>query len=256
MECYENGLLNKEDTGGIELTWGNADAIVQATQEMADQSTDFGELLALGSAGAAEKIGKGAEYLVTVKGIELPMHDPCFAPGYARTYATDPTPGRHVKGGLGLKHMQTPDNSKYSTEDTGKEDIEAIAATEIKDAAGLCAFQDMMGVENLTLKYLTAVTGRSFGAEEQLQTGLRIFNMRHAFNLREGLIPSNAQLPKRCVGEPPQEQGPLEGVTIGYRQLIQNFFRAMEWDETTGKPSRSSLEKLGGMDNVIAELKL
>lgn len=256
IECYENGLLTREDTGGIELIWGNANAIVQATQEMADQSTEFGKLLSLGSAGAAEKIGKGVEYLITVKGIELPMHDPRFGPGFARTYATDPTPARHVKGGLGLRHMQTPDESKYNTQGTGEEDIEATAITEINNTAGLCMFQDMMGVENLAWKLLLPVTGRTFGEEEQRQTGLRILNMRHAFNLREGLKPSDFNLPKRCVGEPPQVEGPLEGVTVGYMQLIQNFSRAMDWDETTGKPSRSSLEKLGGMDNVIAELKL
>jgi len=77
MECYENGILTKEDTKGIELTWGNAAAIVAMTQAIADQ-TGFGKVLALGSAGAAERIGRGAEYLQTVRGIELP----CMTPGY------------------------------------------------------------------------------------------------------------------------------------------------------------------------------
>jgi aldehyde:ferredoxin oxidoreductase len=75
--------------------------------------------------------------------------------------------------------------------------------------------------------------------------------MRHAFNLREGLKPADFRLPKRCVGEPPQTQGPLEGVTIDHKALIRNFFQAIGWDEATGKPSRSSLEKLGGLEDVI-----
>ena len=67
----------------------------------------------MGSAGAAEKLGKGFEYLQTVKGIELPMHDPRFAPGYARTYKSDPTPARHVKGGLGLVQLRDKSQAKY-----------------------------------------------------------------------------------------------------------------------------------------------
>jgi aldehyde:ferredoxin oxidoreductase len=85
IECYENGIFTKKETEGIELTWGNAEAIVALTQAIADQ-TGFGKVLALGSAGAANKLGKGAQYLQTVRGIELPMHDPRYSPGFARTY--------------------------------------------------------------------------------------------------------------------------------------------------------------------------
>lgn len=100
------------------------------------------------------------------------------------------------------------------------------------------------------------VTGWEFGKEEQLQAGLRIFNMRHAFNLREGLKPSDAVLPKRCVGEPALEDGPLKGVTIDHKALADNFCEAMGWDKDTWKPSRSSLQKLGGLDDVIKDLNL
>jgi aldehyde:ferredoxin oxidoreductase len=255
-ECYEHGVLTKEDTGGIELTWGNAGAVVQATQEMADQSTAFGQLLALGSARAAEKIGKGAEYLVAVKGIELPMHDPKLGPGFSRTYAIDPTPARHVKGGLGIMHMKSPDPSKYNPEGSGEPDLHATAVQEVLNAAGLCLFKDFTGVQDISLKLIPPVTGWTFGAEEERRAGLRIFTMRHAFNLREGMKPADFRLPSRCVGEPPQIQGPHEGVTVDHKAFIHNFFQAIGWDETTGKPSRSSLEKLGGMEDVIDALDL
>lgn len=256
IECYEKGLLTKADTGGLELAWGNAEAVVQATQEMADQSTPFGRLLALGSVGAAEKIGRGREYLVAVKGIELPMHDPRLGPGFARTYATDPTPGRHVKGGLGMRHMQKPDPSKYNAEGSGGPDLKATAAQEITNAAGLCMFKDFTGVRNMAWKLLSAVTGWNFGQEEETAAGLRIFNLRHAFNLREGLKPADFLLPPRSVGEPPQTEGPLKGVTVDHKGFIRNFFKAVDWDETTGRPSRSSLERLGGMEDVIRSLGL
>ena len=256
IECFENGILSRRDTGGMELTWGNAEAIVRATEEMAGQSTEFGKLLALGSARAAERIGKGTEYLVTVKGIELPMHDPRLGPGFARTYATDPTPARHVKGGLGIQHMQTPDPSKYNAEGSGEPDLRATAAQEIINTAGLCLFKDFTGVQNIAWKLIPPVTGWIFGEEEEMSAGLRIYNMRHAFNLREGMKPADFQLPKRSVGEPPQSEGPLGGITVDHRGFIRNFFKAIGWDETTGKPSRSSLEKLGGMEDVIKSLGL
>ena len=256
MECFEKEILGKEDTGGIELTWGNAEAIVRATQEMADQSTEFGKLLALGSAGAADKIGKGSEYLVTVKGIELPMHDPRLGPGFSRTYAIDPTPARHVKGGLGIMHMQTLDPSKYDSAGSGKPDLGATVVQEIINTAGLCLFKDFSGVENIAWKLIPPVTGWEFSEKEEMEAGLRILNMRHAFNLREGLKPSDFQLPKRSIGEPPQTEGPLEGVTVDHKGFISNFFKAVEWDEVTGKPSRRSLEKLGGMEDVIRSLGL
>jgi aldehyde:ferredoxin oxidoreductase len=255
-ECYENGLLTAEETGGVKLIWGNAEAVVQATQEMADQSTAFGKLLALGSERAAKKIGKGFEYLNTIKGVELPMHDPRFAPGFSRTYAIDPTPARHVKGGVGLPQMMTPGDAKYNYQDTGKEDLRMTTWQEIMNCSGLCMFNDLTGVEDMPMKLLTAVTGRDFGPEERMRVGLRIFNMRHAFNLREGEKPTDLKLPNRCVGEPPLKKGPLERVTIDHKTLRSNFFKAIDWDETTGKPSRASLEKIGGMEDVIASLKL
>jgi aldehyde:ferredoxin oxidoreductase len=256
IECFENGILSTRDTGGIELTWGNAEAIVRATREMADQSTEFGKLLALGSAGAAERIGKGTEYLVAVKGIELPMHDPRLGPGFARTYAVDPTPARHVKGGLGIQHMQTPDPSKYKAEGSGEPDLRATAAQEVINTAGLCLFKDFTGVRNIAWKLIPPVTGWIFGQEEEMNAGLRIYNMRHAFNLREGMKPSDFPLPKRSVGEPPQADGPLKGITVDHKGFIRNFFKAIEWDETTGKPSRSSLQRLGGLEDVIKSLGL
>lgn len=255
-ECFENGILTEKETGGIRLTWGNAEAVVKATREMAEQDTEFGKLLALGSAGAAKRLGKGFEYLNTVKGIELPMHDPRFAPGFSRTYAMDPTPARHVKGGLGLPQMMTPGDAKYNYQDTGKEDLRMTTWQEIMNCSGLCMFNDLTGVADMPMKLLTVVTGRDFGPEERMRVGLRIFNMRHAFNLREGEEPADLKLPGRCVGEPPLKKGPIKGVTIDHKKLISNFFRAIDWDEVTGRPSRASLEKIGGMEDVIASLNL
>ncbi len=83
---------------------------------------------------------------------------------------------------------------------------------------------------------------------------MRVMNMKHVFNLREGLTPVDFKLPTRLVGKPAQEAGPLAGVTIDEDRLADNFFAAMGWDRESGKPSKRMLELMGGMDDVAQDL--
>jgi aldehyde:ferredoxin oxidoreductase len=256
IECYENGIFTKKDTEGIELTWGNADAIVALTQAIADQK-GFGKVLALGSAGAAKKLGKGAKYLQTVRGIELPMHDPRFSPGFARTYQYDPTPARHVKGGLGIPDFRSSPEVKYNYEGRGQMDTEVTFSKEIVNTSGLCIFGvDFCLPKDAAVRLIEAATGWDFTEEDVLQTGKRIMDMRHVFNLREGQKPNDDSnlLPKRCVGEPPLTEGPLKGITVDHKKLAYYFCESMGWDEETMIPTRESLEKVGGMEDVIRDL--
>lgn len=254
IECYEKGIFTKKDTEGIELTWGNADAMVAITQAIANQ-TGLGKILALGSAGAAKKLGKGSEYLQTVRGIEVPMHDPRFSPGFARTYQYDPTPARHVKGGLGIPDFGVPNEVKYNYEGRGQLDVEVTCGTEIMNTSGSCLFGGFSMPPGTEVKQIEAVTGWDFKKEDVIRTGKRIMNMRHVFNLREGQKPTDDEgaLPKRCVGEPPLTEGPLKGVTVDYKKLGSNFCKVMDWDEETMIPTRKSLEELGGLDDVIRD---
>ena len=99
IECYENGILSAEDTGGLEIRWGDHQAIVALT-EMIGRREGFGDLLADGVKVAAEKIGKGSEqYAMHIGGQEIAAHDPRGGWGFAIGYGADPTPGRHNQGG-------------------------------------------------------------------------------------------------------------------------------------------------------------
>jgi aldehyde:ferredoxin oxidoreductase len=253
MECFEKGLITKDDTEGIELTWGNADAIVEMTQAIADQK-GFGKVLTLGSEAASKKLGKGSEYLQNARGIELPMHDPRFAPGFARTYRYDPTPGRHVKGSTGMMEMNAPPEVKYNSENRGPRDAMATFETEVQNCAGLCAFSGFAMPPGTIQRYISAATGWDFTDKDVFDTGKRIFNLRHAFNLKAGLDPTEDILTKRATGEPPLTEGPLKGVTIDIKDQINQFCEAIDWDKETLKPSRESLEKLGGLEEVIENL--
>ena len=101
MECFNEGGLTKDDLDGIDLIWGNPEGIV-ALCEKIGKCEGIGKTLAMGSREARRILGKGEEYLVVASGIEEPQHDSRLAWGLVRTYQYDPTPGRHVKGGIGM----------------------------------------------------------------------------------------------------------------------------------------------------------
>ena len=252
MECYTNGILTKKDLDGLDLKWGNGEAVVALTQKIAD-AEGCGATLGNGSAYAAKKLGKGAEYLQTASGIELPMHDPKLAPGMARTYQYDPTPGRHVKGGLGFAQMMgAPLGNKHDYRITGCFDAILTAGTEVGNCAGFCMFMAYSGAALGTQnEYIEAITGMSFKGQDNLVTGLRILTLRQAFNAREGLKPSDFTIAQRAVGRPQQIAGPNANITVDNERLARNFFAFVGWDAETGKPRLDALRKLGHLDEVI-----
>jgi aldehyde:ferredoxin oxidoreductase len=231
IECYENGLITKEDTGGIELTWGNVEAFVEVIKRIARRE-GFGAVLADGVKLASERIGKGSEqYAMHVGGQALPMHDPRqitnpYNEKNALMYIADATPARHT---------QRPH--------------EGFAL----QAAGLCY---VIGFFNAYIPaFVNAVTGWDLTADDFIVIGDRIATMRQAFNIREGFTPSDFKYPDRVLGNPPLKSGPLAGVTIEneVQQLVTDYFRSMDWDLKTGKPRKNKLIELG-LDDVARDL--
>ncbi|MBR5260743.1 MAG: hypothetical protein IKV47_01090, partial [Oscillospiraceae bacterium] len=252
MECYDKGILTKEELDGIELGWGNADAIVKITEKIC-KSEGVGEILAEGSAYAAKHFGKGEECLVVAGGIEIPQHDARYGPPLARTYKFDPTPGRHVKGGVGGTCGSRPEEFKMNPDAFLADDIQGTIDTEMRSACGYCIFTDWGYRPGMLLDYLNAATGFGFDQEEFNRTGIRSFMIRHVFNLREGFRREDTTLSDRMIGIPPLKEGPLSGITLDVEKMGDNFFGALECDEH-GVPSREYLEKLGGMELAIADL--
>ncbi len=235
IECYENGLITKKDTDGIELTWGNHRSIVAMTEKMAERE-GFGDVLADGVKVAAEKIGKGAEqYAVHIGGQELGMHDPKLVspemtPDAAR-YQMDATPGRHTQG-FGPSGFQG-----HVINATGLCLMGYFAADPAKYIAG----------------FMSAVTGWDRSMDELLKIGERITNMRHAFNLREGINPLELKVHPRIIGKPPYETGPLAGVTADIEAQVYWNLGALDWDRVTTKPSKKKLQELG-LEDVAKDL--
>ncbi|MDR0469057.1 MAG: aldehyde ferredoxin oxidoreductase family protein [Peptococcaceae bacterium] len=250
MECYENGVLTKDELDGIELTWGNGDAIVAITEKLV-KGEGCGKILMLGSQAAADKFGKGHEYLVVASGIEEPQHDGRLAYGLTRTYQYDPTPGRHVKGGIGQFITHVAGHS-IDYKGTGYQDLAGIANTEVNNSSGFCLFgaNNPPGSVKAQVEY---ATGFKYSTPEWVALGVRIYNMRHAFNIREGLRRKDFTMSSRMYDTKPPHDGPIAGNMVDHELLADNFFNAMGWTMDM-VPVQQILRNLGGLDKVLADL--
>lgn len=263
MECYENGLLTREDTGGIELTFGNEKAIVELIEKIGKRE-GIGDLLAEGTKRAAAKIGRGAEHFALhVKGQELPMHEPRGKRSLAIAYATSPT---------GADHMEAPHDPFYESFsphddnplttlgliepvdrlDLGPKKVKAFFYTQqvwsLYNAVGMCDFVGVP-INSLGLKqivdYVRSVTGWETSLWELLKVGERSGVLARAFNIREGFTPADDSLPERMFE--PLENGPLKGVKLDqdeFQQALKLYYQMAGWDPETGFPTEAKLAEL------------
>ena len=238
IECYENGILGEKDSDGIELTWGNHQAMVAMTEKLAKRE-GLGDLLADGVKVAAERIGKGAErFAVHVGGQEVGMHDPRLVSARGgfevAQYQMDATPGRHT--------------ARFGPSSFGKH---------ITNSCGVCftgfGFGSAPDTPPKLAEYMKAVTGMDMTAAEMLKAGERIANIRHAFNLREGINQLKWYVHPRVAGIPPLTAGPLAGVTAPTDSVIYWNLGALDWDRVTTKPSKAKLISLG-LEDIARDL--
>jgi aldehyde:ferredoxin oxidoreductase len=267
IECYENGLITDEDTDGIKLNWGNAEAIVKITEQLASR-TGFGGVLADGVKRAAEKIGKGAEkYAIHAGGQELPMHDPRFDPTFGTAYEVEPTPGRHTISSdtyvmlmeLHKKFKQVKPfkqvslkSAKYSYDTVGEYQTINSCYAQVVNSAGVCTFGTMVG-EYPLVDWINAATGWKLTPDDILKIGERILTLRHAFNVREGVKPKDTQIRNRAGGYPALEKGPLAKVQLDLDTMGRRYYDKLGWDHETGIVEKARLESLG-LDYVIDDL--
>ena len=247
VECYENGILTKADTDGLELRWGNSEAIVAMVEKLARRE-GFGAVLADGVRKAAERIGQGSEeFAIHIQGQEVPMHDPRYIPGLVICYQMDATPARHTQGfemivppGLDL-----PEWDKYDYAGKGEIHKKLVSLVHVINSTGLCLFgYECYPIQSVP-EFLSAVTGWNVTLDGCFVLGERIGTIRHAFNLREGLNSLEWQVPPITFGRPPAKQGNLRGVTIDAETMIKDYLKAMDWDLASTQPSQAKLQQLG-----------
>jgi len=258
IECFEKGIIDDKQTGGLKLGWGKSTEILKLT-EMIIKREKIGNILADGVKVAAKKIGKGSEkFAVHAGGQELPMHDSRLDPGFGIIYQMEPTPGRHtvssyLYGPLYKTKNRFPSVKKMIGNAKNKE-MKNLALclgtayfTNLFNGAGLCQFGILTGPLPV-VDYLNAVTGWNLSADEYLKAGERVFNLRKAFNLREGVTLEDSRLHPRAAGAEPVKKGPIKGVTLDMESLTRGFCELAGWDYSSGGPTKEKLRELGIAD--------
>jgi aldehyde:ferredoxin oxidoreductase len=255
MELFEKGILSSSDTGGLDLHFGNHEAMVTLLRLMAYRE-GIGDLLSDGVKAASEKIGKGADqYAMHVKGLELPGYDVRGAKAHGLNYATSYTGADHNRGYAFQEIFGIPlpyEVDRFAVEGKGKltkwnQDVRSATC----DAPTMCAFLLDMAVSAIatenTADLMEAVTGLSYTPDEVQRVGERINNLARAFNAREGFTRADDTLPERLMTEPLKE-GASKGHFISkddLKQMLDEYYTERGWDLSTGSPTKAKLEELG-----------
>ncbi len=266
MECYEKGIITKEDTGGIDLHFGNADAMIEVLKQIVTKTGKLGPILAEGSARAAETWGKGAdECLVTVKNEEAPAHMPQAKRSLALIYAVNPFGADHQSSehdpyyeeGVSdfnldrLKEMGLGDPQPARS--LGPEKVRFAYLTEcfysMMDTLTVCQFVYgptwCLYGPNETAEMVKAVTGWDVTVDELVTVGMRRLNLMRTFNAREGFTRKDDRLPKKFF-VPLKGEGPTAGVAITHEELesaLDEYYKIAGWSNN-GIPTAATLKKL------------
>jgi len=268
IECFEQGVLTKDDLGGIEPKWGDAKAAIKLL-EMVINREGIGDVLADGVKRASEKIGKGSEkFAVHAGGQEIPMHDPKFDPPQGVAYEVEPTPGRHTISSLTWQELMqvgrydknadpipqmTTKKTRLRAHGRAKNQAINSRIMQVVNSAGVCMFGMTCGPKYPLFEFINAATGWEMSDEEYLQTGERIETLRHAFNVREGITYKDQKMHRRATGEDTMDKGPHAGFVMDNETMAREFYQEMGWDFTDDKPFKDRLEKLG-LDEVIKDI--
>ena len=262
MECYENGILTKEDIAGMDLSWGNSDALPELVR-MISLREGIGDMLAEGVKVASEKIGKGSEeFAIHGKGLEAPAHDPRSGKALAVTYGTSsrglchihPLEGMAYDSGKldwGLAEFGIPDpNSVERWDERGKGQIVKVLqdGLVLPDILNTCKFFMYAGItlDNLA-DLLSASTGWDIKGRDLLEVGERVLNLQRMFNMREGLSRKDDILPERIKQKPAfgfYEKEQLCAIK-DFEGMLDEYYEARKWDIKTGMPSKEKLKELG-----------
>jgi aldehyde:ferredoxin oxidoreductase len=265
MECFENGIITTADTDGIELKFGNHEAMIAALYKMVKGEGEFGKTLGMGSERAAAKWGKGAdEYLITVKGAEAPAHMPQAKRSLALIYAVNPFGADHQSSehdpyyeeGVGdfnldrLKQLGlgSPQPAYSLTEEKVRFAYETEVFYSMLDSAELCQFVwgptwTLYDGEQ-TAQMINSVTGWDLTVNDLMEVGRRRLDLFRVFNAREGLTRNADKLPKKFFKEL-KGTGPTAGFSLTHEEVetaLDTYYKMAGWTND-GVPTADTLKK-------------
>lgn len=273
MECFEKGLLTTEDTGGMEIRFGDGDVMLELIELIAERK-GIGDLLAEGSKLAAERLGRGSqEFAMQVKGLEFPMSEPRVKFGLGLAYAISPTGADHLQHEhdgafdpelIGYSH--NPDDpfgmvkhlfpfgilQPIKSLSIGWEKVRLVTYFQhfwsFFECIDTCIFTwapVRTWKINQMAEIIEAVTGWETSLFEIQKVGERATTLTRCFNLKHGLDPADDSLPKRMFEKLPE--GPMKGIAIDEEDMqdaVHIYYGMMGWDEQWGIPTRGKLCEL------------
>lgn len=266
IECFERGIITREDTDKLELRWGDGPLLLESIRRIGNREGSFGDLLAEGVARASKKIGRGSgEYAMQMKGMEID-DELRVDKGMSFGILTDPRGTSHTLGAFfgGFDRSMSPALAKelFGTENAARPGIyddkaDLVVQTErysaIQDSLGVCWFATHRAAPQMISEYnmgtyaelITAATGWSVSEEELIEIAERILTVEKSINVLAGLQRKDEYPPDRFFD--PIPDGPSEGMSLD-REALNDLFKKHSklhgWDPETGVPCRSTLENL------------
>ncbi len=252
MELYEKGIITKEDTDGLEVTWGSAEAILTLIRQIAEKE-GFGLTLGKGTRNAALEIGQNAiEYSIQTKGLEFAFHDPRAFTSMAANYATENRGACHL-GALTYflgRGIQVPDLGYTEPPDVLSNDGKGKIAYDMQNymsifnPMGLCKFLFLASVGPTQIAgWVRAVTGWDMTPDEIMKLGERVFNLKRMYNVRLGISRKDDTLPPRLLTHA-RPSGKSQGSLPHLGKMLDEYYKLRGWSEE-GIPTRATLEVLG-----------
>ena len=251
MECYEKGILTKKDTDGLDLKFGNDEALIELIHKVAKRE-GIGDILAEGCDIAAKKIGKGSEKFVsTIKGCEMAGHSPRGNKGFGLGVATGTRGGSHQDARPTAERIGKAPTDRKTTEGKPEYAMGTQHTTTLQDSMCVCRMTEgiygLWEITNEHLNTVNVVTGMGLTLEEITKCAERIVNLERAFNCREGFDREMDILSPRFMTEPIPE-GPSKGMYYPkdeLEKLKDKYYDLRGWDRKTGMPTKQKLEELG-----------
>lgn len=242
MECFEKGILTKKDTEGVELNFGNGDAMLKILEKVGERQ-GIGDLLAEGTKRMAKKLGRETEYFaMNVKGLEFAAWMPQRMRGIALTFATSNRGACHKRAPIGAELM-----GKIPMEEIkGKAEI----VKDIQDTVNAiftlvsCRFAEFELPKEMFIRLLNSASGLNYNLEEFIKVGEKLWNLERLFNIGAGMTKKDDQLPSRCFDPLPLKDGETRMKREDFEDMLKEYYSLRGWD-TNGVPTKAKLKTLG-----------
>ncbi len=260
MDCYENGILTKKDTDGLDLRFGNAEALVETVKMIGSRKGWLGDVLAEGTMRAAERIGKGAvKYANHIKGLELPGYDIRGLKTAALGFAVSFRGACHLRAGAYDPDVKGKVDRFKIEKGRGKIVMAGEDEYNVIDSLILCKFSRGVFYEKLQdmARYYTLATGIKMTPEELMQAGERMTNLARVINVREGKgTREYDKLPPKIMTVPIPDEGIAKGAVVNQKEFdvgLDDYYEVRGWTKE-GIPTVEKLRELG-LDDLVSIVK-